>query len=114
MEKRQEQEIKLVRDNTMKNKPIFIKLIVSLLLIFVGVAIAYFLNYSILNNIVIGNEEAYDTQHIETGFIFNLFYTISSETGYHPEPSYFNFLLTTLVGVIVGGFMSYKFIWKKK
>jgi len=98
----------------MKNKSIWIKILGSTLILIAGILIAFFLNFSIINNAIIGNEEAYDTTSIKTSKFFDLFYTISSDTGYHPEPSYFNFIFTALIGIFVGGLIAYKLMWRQK
>jgi hypothetical protein len=73
-----------------------------------------FLNLGVLSHIVIGNEEAYDTEETATSPIFDLFYTISSDTGYHPEPSNFNFLFTIVAGMALGILISYRMIWRQR
>jgi hypothetical protein len=84
----------------------------SLVVIVVLVLIAYSINYFIIDKVVIGNEYSYDTNNIKTGVIFNLFYVISSDTGYHPEPNNFNFIFTAMTGLSIGGLMSYRLFWR--
>ncbi|MDI9364461.1 MAG: hypothetical protein QM541_05890 [Flavobacterium sp.] len=98
----------------MKSNSIWIKILGSAFITIAGILVAFFLNFSIINSAIIGNEEDYDTTSVKTSKIFDLFYTISSDTGYHPEPSYFNFVFTVLTGVFVGGLISYKLIWRQK
>jgi hypothetical protein len=98
----------------MRNKSVLTKIFGSIFIIVVGALIMLFLNFSVLNSIIIGNEETYDTANIKTSKTFELFYTISSDTGYHPEPSNLNFIITILTGVIVGGLTSYRLIWRQK
>lgn len=98
----------------MKNKSIFINTLISVVIIILSVFIAYSLNYLLINNLVIGDECAYDTNNIKTSTVFNLFYEISSNTGYHPEPSFFNFIFTAFLGIVLGLILSLKFVWKKK
>jgi len=71
----------------------------------------YFLNFFVLSPIIVGDPERYDTDGIKTGKLFNLFYEISSNTGYHPEPSVFNIYFTLFVGVVLGGWIAFK--WSK-
>lgn len=49
---------------------------------------------------------------IENNMIFNLFFDMNSNTGYHPEPNNFNFIFTLLIGVLIG-FMIWKSVNKK-
>lgn len=74
----------------------------------------YFLNYSIFSQLIIGDERKYFVGDFEPSFIFNLFYEISSDTGYRPEPSYFNFIFTFILGCSLGLLFFYKVIWNKK
>jgi hypothetical protein len=98
----------------MKHKSTVMKILLSAFIMFAGLLIVLFINFAILNSIIIGDEEAYDTSDIKTSWLFDIFYTISSDTGYHPEPSYFNFIFTALIGLILGGIISYKIIWRQK
>ena len=86
----------------------------SLVVIVAVVLIAYSINYFIIDKVVIADECSYDTDNIKMGTIFNLFYVISSDTGYHPEPSYFNFLFTTIIGLTIGGLLAYRLFWRTK
>lgn len=76
--------------------------------------LAYSLNYLLLNDLIVGNPNSYDTENIKTSYIFDLFYTISSDTGYRPEPSNFNFIFTFIIGIGFGFFSGYKLIWQRK
>lgn len=96
----------------MKDKSPVVKLLTSTAVIPTSVIIAFLFNYSMLNDLIIGNEEAYDTSHVETGVLFNLFYEISSNTGYHPELSHFNFAFTAIAGLLVGCALSYLLFWR--
>ena len=98
----------------MKLKSILFNALIFAVFIIISVLIAYTINYALINNIIIGDECAYDTNNIKTSAIFNLFYEISSNTGYHPEPSYFNFIFTAFLGIVLGVILSLKFVWKKK
>lgn len=76
----------------------------------ISIFLLYFLNYSILEQFIIGDEHKYIVGNSEPNFIFNLFYEISSDTGYHPEPSYFNFVFTFILGCSLGLLFFYKVI----
>lgn len=93
-------------------KKIFL-LILSIFLITISVFVCFALNFGVISNLIIGDECKYDTQNIRTSTLFDLFYTISSETGYHPEPSYINFVFTFCVGLLIGIFVSLLFLRKK-
>jgi hypothetical protein len=97
----------------MTKRALVIKITISVLSIPIGILFAYLFNYNFLHEIIIGNQEAYDTEGIKTGIIFSLFYIISSNTGYHPEPSTLNFIFTALCGVIISFSISYILIWRK-
>ncbi len=84
----------------MKKK--LILLIISIILTTISVFVTFALNFGIITNYVVGDECKYDTRDIETSKLFDSFYTISSETGYHPEPSYFNFVFTFCIGLLIG------------
>jgi hypothetical protein len=90
----------------MKSKPVLINVITALSCIVLGIIIAHGVNI-FLGQIIVGDPEAYDTDRLKTGAVFNLFYEISSNTGYHPEPGNFNLIFTTLTGVTFGGLFAY-------
>jgi hypothetical protein len=94
-------------------KTIF-KIFLSGLVSIVICLILFFINFSILTPVILGDLDKYDTEPIETSIIFDFFYEISSNTGYKPEPSYMNFILTGLVGILIGLVLSKFTIWKKK
>ena len=98
----------------MKDKSIWIKIIGSAFIIYAGILVTFFVNFSILTSVIIGDERAYYDKDFKTSKFFDVFYTISSDTGYHPEPSYFNFILTILTGIFIGGLISYKLFWRLK
>ncbi len=95
----------------MRNK--IIKYTLTIIIVLIFILIAFSINYLFLNNLIIGDSCEYDTTKKETNLIFNLFYIISSDTGYHPEPSNLNFLFTSILGGLFGYFISLKTIWKK-
>jgi len=72
----------------------------------------YFLNFLVLSPIIIGDPEKYDNDGIKTGKLFDLFYEISSNTGYNCEPSSFNVYFTVCLGVILGGYVAFR--WSKR
>lgn len=90
------------------------KIIFTIISIIVGLVTTYSLNYYMLNDIIIGNPNSYDTETIKTNSVFDFFYTISSNTGYRPEPSNMNFVFTLFIGLSIGLFFSYKVIWTEK
>lgn len=91
----------------------FIKITISLVIIVISILTTFFLNFSLITELVLGDEEKCHISSLERGWLFNLFYQISSNTGYHPEPSYFNFGFTVIVGLAIGGFCIHFFIWRK-
>ncbi|MDR1679386.1 MAG: hypothetical protein LBR81_06355 [Prevotellaceae bacterium] len=94
----------------LKNK--FIKCLLSIFFIVTGFFLAVGLNI-VLYKIIIG-DPCHWHNVVDTNFVFDLFYEISSNTGYHPEPTFFNLIFTLLFGILLGLFLSYKIVWKKK
>lgn len=88
---------------------IFSTIIVLLLCVF----LSYAINFNILDPFIVGDPCKYDTDHIKISALFDLFYTTSSDTGFHPEPSGLNFGVTILTGLLIGVYTSGKFIWRK-
>ena len=77
--------------------------------VLLGIIIMGFLNYCIIEPIIIPNPCAY---HInKTGSLFNLFYKIESNEGFHPFPTGLNSILTAGIG-IVSGLALYKYLKK--
>lgn len=89
------------------------KIFLIVFLPIISVITCQIINHGIIGPIIIGDSCSYDVKGIKTGKIFDLFYEISSNTGYHPEPSLFNFYFTTGVGILIGGLISYKFLRRK-
>ncbi|WP_448701088.1 hypothetical protein ACFGVR_03210 [Mucilaginibacter sp. AW1-3] len=91
----------------MKIKQVIRRAIVTAFFVLAGFIVANVINI-LIGDIIIGDPEAYDTDGIKTGPVFNLFYEISSNTGYHPEPSIFNGIFVTVIGVALGGWFAYR------
>lgn len=89
------------------------KIVLTIGILIISFIILQLINHEIIEQIIIGDSCKYDTDGVQTGWIFNLFYTISSDTGYHPEPSMFNFIFTTIFSLFLGSISSYYLIWKK-
>jgi hypothetical protein len=68
--------------------------------LFIGIITLVFLNYCIIEPILIPDSCAYHAE--DTSNLFNLLYKMDSIDGYHPFPTLFNFLLTMTLGVISG------------
>ena len=88
------------------------KILFTSIILIASLIIVQVINHSIIEKVIFGDSCEHNTGTIKTDGIFNLFYTVSSNTGYHPEPSLFNFMFTTSVGLIMGVFFSYKLLWK--
>jgi hypothetical protein len=90
------------------------KIIFSILIVALCLVIAFLVNFAIITPLVLGDLCRYDTGQITTGKLFDLFYDITSESGYHPEPSLYNIYLTGILGIVIGINLSYFFTWTKK
>lgn len=90
-----------------------LNIIITAIISFIGIVVMFAVNLGIIDKIVIKDACKYDTSNTSSSFVFNLFYEISSNTGYHPEPSYFNFGFTAILGLLLGLFLSYKLTWKR-
>lgn len=88
------------------------KVLLTLLTLLVSFIFTHLINFFVIGNIIIGDPCDYDTKGKKTSTIFDLFYNVSSNTGYHPEPSLFNFYFTTGVSLLITTFLAYKLIWK--
>ena len=62
----------------------------------------FVVNYTIITPIIIGNKCEHDIGKNKLTKLENLFFEISSNTGYHPEPTSFNFIFTAIMGFIIG------------
>ena len=78
------------------------KILLTLILFIISFVFTQLLNHEIIERFINGNPCRFDTDNIKTGKIFDLFYTISSNTGFHPEPSFLNFIFTTSCGMVIG------------
>jgi polysaccharide biosynthesis protein len=67
-----------------------------------SILISHLVNYLIVVPCVIGDECGYDVGKCDRGKVFELLFEQSSDTGYHPEPTLFNFFFVTLIGAMVG------------
>jgi hypothetical protein len=91
---------------------------ISTLLLTSGVLVGCFImahltNHLVLEPIILGDPCEHDGAGTGTGRLFDLFYTTSSNSGYHPESSWFNFYFTTGVSALIGAFISYRSIRRK-
>jgi hypothetical protein len=75
--------------------------------------LAFAFNFGFISKQIIGDECKYDVDNVQPSKLFEVFYTISSETGYHPEPSNFNFAFTILIGLSFGFLVSFVFFRTK-
>lgn len=90
-----------------------LKIILTLSLIGFGILTSLYFNFSILFEILFPASECCNVEHNHT-IIFDLFVEISSDTGYHPEPSMFYFYFAYILGIVLGGLTAYKLVWKRK
>ena len=87
------------------------KIFGTLLLLIIGAFLSWFFNFYILYPILIPDPEKYAVEGGPTSKLFFVFFEISSNTGYHPEPTRFYIYLAYLIGIIFGAWMAYKIIW---
>jgi len=88
----------------MKAKQITIVVLYSLS----GTVLAFIFNFLVLDKILIPDPCYYHSH--DTNFVFDLFYEITSNDGFHPFPTKFNFIFTAIVGASIGLTISlYKF-----
>lgn len=92
------------------------KSIFTLIILGLSFFIVWLLTYVIVFPILFpeSDSEKYATENIQTSKLFDLFVEISSDTGYHPEPSDFFIRFICAIGLITGAVISYKLIWKNK
>lgn len=66
----------------------------------VGVVFATLFNFFFLDKILIPDPCYYHSH--ETSIVFDVFYDLPSSEGYHPFPTIINFILTFIIGAIMG------------
>lgn len=76
------------------------KILVFLISLLIPTLTLFVVNYIIITPLIIGDK--CDLDQSELTKFDELFYEISSNTGYHPEPTTFNFILTAIIGCIIG------------
>lgn len=74
---------------------------------FVGIVLAFILNFVILDRILIPDPCYYHTH--DTNIIFDIFYDLPASEGFHPFPTKFNFIFTAIIGALIG----FKFVKHK-
>jgi uncharacterized membrane protein YgaE (UPF0421/DUF939 family) len=75
------------------------KAIISLSIL-IGIVLAFVLNLYILENILIPDPCYYHSHN--TNAVFDIFYDLPASEGYHPFPTIFNFIFTTVIGAMIG------------
>ena len=85
------------------------KIFVFLVFLTTSILTLFVINYRIITPVIIGNKCEYDTGQNELTKLDELFFEISSNTGYHPEPTTLNFIFTATIGCIIGSIL-YKII----
>jgi hypothetical protein len=55
----------------------------------------------------------YHNEDIKTGRLFDLFFTLNANSGYHPEPTAFNLILTSAIGILLGIWICCRYLWTK-
>ncbi len=76
------------------------KILVFLISLLIPTLTLFVVNYLIIMPLIIGDK--CDLDQNELTKFDELFFEISSNTGYHPEPTTFNFILTAIIGCIIG------------
>lgn len=78
------------------------KILVFLISLLISTLTLFIANYLIITPLIIGDKCINDLGQSELTKFDELFFEISSNTGYHPEPTTFNFMLTAIIGCIIG------------
>lgn len=78
------------------------KILVFLISLLISPLTIFVVNYLIITPLIIGDKCNNDLGQNELTKFDELFFEISSNTGYHPEPTTFNFILTAIIGCIIG------------
>jgi len=89
-----------------------IKSILTLGLIGLCTFISLLINFGVLFPVLFPDPEKYAVENNKKGTLFSLFIDISSNTGYHPEPSIFYFIFVYCIGIVLGSLIAYKYVWK--
>jgi hypothetical protein len=89
-----------------------IKSLIYLIFVALGIFSCFVLNYNVVHPCILDNESNLD--HWPDNAFLTMFYEVSSYTGYHPDPTLFNFLLTGMIGALLGFFIAYKILKKWK
>ena len=76
------------------------KILVFLISLLIPTLTLFVVNYIIITPLIIGDK--CDLDQNELTKFDELFFEISSNTGYHPEPTTLNFILTAIIGCIIG------------
>ena len=76
------------------------KILVFLISLLISTLTIFVVNYLIITPLIIGDK--CDLGQSELTKFDELFFEITSNTGYHPEPTTFNFILTAIIGCIIG------------
>lgn len=79
----------------------------------VGITSSFFINFMFVPYILFGNNEKSCELPADSSFFFDLFFEISGNTGYHPEPNLFYYFCTISFGLSFGFYLSYKYIWNR-
>lgn len=77
------------------------KILVFLISLLIPTLTIFVVNYLIITPLIIDDKCNNDLGQSELTKFDELFYEISSNTGYHPEPTTFNFILTAIIGCII-------------
>lgn len=80
-----------------------IKISGFLFCLFLGLLTAFVLHFMI-EGILIPDPCVYHGE--KTSKIFDLFYKMTSDEGYHPSPTTFNYVLTIALGLLLGIFIN--------
>jgi len=98
----------------MKKKKKLINILLTIIIILVLCLVCLFINLLILTPFFIGDEVRYMKKEVTTNPIFDLFYEISSNTGYIPDVTNFNIIFTLFVGFFIGLILAQKVLWSKE
>lgn len=78
------------------------KIFVFLTSLLISTLTLFVVNYLIITPLIISDKCNNDLGQNKLTKFDELFFEISSNTGYHPEPTTFNFILTAVIGCIIG------------